>query len=300
MKLKILFTLLTLCFINAAVFAQTTENKILVQGNPPLTSETIDKSADFFQWALGGNFAADELNEYEQILIRIWKANETASIKVIGEIVQMRDKLVGHDPEKLKTLVPEVQNGLLKELRAQPNDGLSIVLLKMYNRAQNLDVKQGGNLQRPEPPNNNEISAFVGEWEESHVGNTDLPTGTGGSYQSTDHTKNILRFFPDGTYRSAYVNQSKGFGCTFYSYFGGTGVFKFNSGLLYLNEEKRRAISNSNCDALKNYDKEVKAGNYVYPLQMGQDENGLKIVLMIKEKPRTFYKVQGKGFLGDN
>jgi hypothetical protein len=299
MKRTIFFAILIFSFLTAIVSAQTNEQEILVQGNPPLKEETIDKSADFFQWALGGNFTAQELDEYRQQLIRIWKENDSGAIKVTGEIVAMRDKLVNAPPEKLKTLISDLQNGLLKELRAQPNDGLSIVLLKMYNRSHKLDVKQGGNLPKPQIPNN-DISAFIGEWEESHVGNTNLPTGTGSSYQSSDHGKNIIRFFPDGSYRSAYVTQSKGFGCTFYSYQGGHGAFKFDSGTLYLNEQTRRAIKENSCAALDNYDKEVKAGNYAYPFQIGQDEKGLKIVLMVNGKPHAFYKVQGKGFLGDN
>ena len=299
MKRTIISAILALCFINAAVLAQTGGQEILVPGNPDLTSETVDKSADFFQWALGGNFTAEELDEYRQQLVRIWREKDTGAIKVTGEIVAMRDKLVDVEPEKLKTSISNLQNGLLKELRAQPNDGLSVVLLKMYNRAHSLDVKQGGNLPKPQIPDN-DISAFIGEWEESHVGNTNLPTGTGGSYQSSDHGKNILRFFPDGTYRSAYVTQSKGFGCTFYSYQGAHGAFKFDSGTLYLNEQTRRAIKENSCAALDNYDKEVKAGNYAYPFQIGQDEKGLKIVLMVNGKPHIFYKVQGKGFLGDN
>jgi hypothetical protein len=67
-----------------------------------------------------------------------------------------------------------------------------------------------------------------------------------------------------------------------------------------LNEQTRRAIKENSCAALENYDKEVKAGNYAYPFQIGQDEKGLKIVLMVNGKPHAFYKVQGKGFLGDN
>jgi hypothetical protein len=33
-----------------------------------LTQETVDKSADFFQWALGGNFTAQEMDEYRSSL----------------------------------------------------------------------------------------------------------------------------------------------------------------------------------------------------------------------------------------
>jgi hypothetical protein len=83
--------------------AQTNEQKILVPGNPPLTQETVDKSADFFQWALGGNFTAEELDEYRQQLIRIWREKDTGAINVTGEVVAMRDKLVNVEPEKLKT-----------------------------------------------------------------------------------------------------------------------------------------------------------------------------------------------------
>jgi len=301
MKQTIISAILALCFINAAVFAQTNEREILVSGNPALTSEMVDKSADFFQWALGGNFTAEELNEYRQHLVRIWKQNDAGSIKVFGEIVTMRDRLVGYAPEKLKTLIPQIQGGLLKELRAQPNDGLSIVLLKMYDRSRNLDVKQGGNLPPSTHAINNTVdgSAFVGEWEESYAGNSDHSTGSGGTFRSSDHAKNIIRFYSDGIYKSAFINQSKIYdGCKITISYIGAGVFSFDANTLHLNERTRREISNS-CMPMDNYDKEIKTGNYTYPWQLGRDERGLKLVLMVNGKAHVFYKIEGKGLFGE-
>jgi hypothetical protein len=301
MKQTIISAILALCFINAAVFAQTGGQEILVPGNPALTIETVDKSADFFQWALGGNFTAEELNEYRQHLVSIWKQNDAGSIKVVSEIVTMRDKLVGYPPEKLKTLIPQVQGGLLKELRVQPNDGLSIVLLKMYNRNQSLDVKQGGNLPPSQGTNDTaDISAFVGEWEESYAGNSDHSTGSGGgSFRSSDHAKNIVRFYADGSYKSAFINQSRIMDyCKVTLSYIGIGAFSFDANTLHMNERSRREVSSS-CMPMDNYDKEIKAGNYAYPWQIGRDEKGLKLVLTVNGKAHVFYKIEGKGLFGE-
>jgi hypothetical protein len=300
MKQTIISAILALCFMNAAVFAQTGGQKILVPGNPALTNETVDKSADFFQWALGGNFTAEEFNEYRQHLVRVWKQNDSGSIKVIGEIAAMRDKLVGYEPEKLKTLIPQLQTGLLKELRAQLNDPLSIVLLKMYDRSRNLDVKQDGNLPAPSQATNNtvDISQFVGEWEENYGGNSNHSTGSGsGTVRSSDQAKYIVRFYSDGTYKSAFINRSIVADCNFTISYIGVGVSRFDANTLYMNEQTRREISSS-CFPTDNYDKETKAGNYAYPWQIGRDENGLKLVLTVNGKPHVFYKIEGKGVFG--
>jgi hypothetical protein len=95
MKRTIFFAIITFCFWVNSNLAQTTENKILVAGNPSLTGETVDKSADFFQWALDGNFTAEELDDYQRYLVKIWKENDSNSIKVIGDIVACAIKWYG-------------------------------------------------------------------------------------------------------------------------------------------------------------------------------------------------------------
>lgn len=298
MKNTIIFAILTLFFIGAEVFPQTGAEDVLVSGNPPLKRETIDKSADFFQWALGGNFSAEESAEYRRQLIRIWEEKDTASINVIGEIVSMRDKLVNVPPEKLKTLVPDLQSGLLKELRAQPNDGLSRVLLKMYERNRG-GVKPDINQAPPAIGNGADLSALVGEWEENYSGNSDFSTGTnGGAVRSSDRAKNIVRFYPDGSYKSAFINESRVMdNCRVSMVYVGVGVFSFDATTLHLNEKTRRQTSRS-CFPLDNYEKDLPAGNYHYPWQLGRDEKGLRLVLTVDGKPHVFYRVEGAGVFG--
>ena len=61
MKQTFIFAILIFCFFTTGqLSAQTADNRILVAGNPALTGETIDKSGDFFQWVLGGNFTSDK------------------------------------------------------------------------------------------------------------------------------------------------------------------------------------------------------------------------------------------------
>jgi hypothetical protein len=303
MKRTFFLAILIFSFLTAIVSAQTDEQQILVPGNPPLKQETIDKSADFFQWVLGGNFTAPELEEYRQQLIRIWREKDTGAINVTGEIAAMRDKLVNVEPEKLKTLVPDLQNGLLKLLRAQPNDGLSVVLLKTYDRIHNLNVKQGGNLPPQQSQSNNNTvdkRALIGEWEENYAGNSDHSTGTGGSVRSSDRAKNIIRFYQDGSYKSAFITQSSfNDSCKFTTSYFGEGVFSFDANTLYLNEKTRRETSRS-CLPLDNYDKELQPGNYKYPWQLGRDEKGANLVLVVNGKPHVFYKVEGVGLFGND
>jgi hypothetical protein len=214
----------------------------------------------------------------------------------------MRDKMVRVEPEKLKTLLPQVQSGLLKELRAQPNDGLSIVLLKMYDRSHNHSAKQDGNFTVSQQGGDEfaENKALIGEWEESYAGKSDHSAGaSGGSVRSSNHAKNIIRFYADGTYKSVFINQSRisGFDCQVSVSYLGTGVFNFDRNTLHLNEKTRTETSRS-CLPLDNYEKQLTPGNYRYPWQLGRDEKGLNLVLTVSGKPHVFYKVEGEGIFG--
>jgi hypothetical protein len=287
MRRTFLFAILIFYFFTTNnSLAQTTANSLLVDGNPPLTRDTVTKSADFFQWAMGGNFTAGEQAEYERHLIRVWREKDEGSIRVIGEIVVMRDKLVGQPPEKLKPLVEQIQSGLLKELRAQPNDGLAQVLLKMYDRTHDSSSQSAG--------------ALVGEWEESYSGNSDHSTGAGTTpFRSSDHAKNIVRFYADGSYKSAFINQSRFSDvCKITVSYVGEGIFSLDGNTLRLKERTRRETSRS-CWPTDNYDKELQPGNYDYPWQLERDEKGLKLILVVNGKPHVFYKIEGAGVFGD-
>jgi hypothetical protein len=180
--------------------------------------------------------------------------------------------------------------------------GLSIVLLKMYDRSHNQKVKRGGNLPRQQTNGNNiaDNNALMGEWEESYAGNSDHSTGSnGGVFRSSDHAKNIVRFYPDGSYKSAFINQSKIYdGCKITVSYVGIGVFSLEANMLHMNEKTRRETSRS-CLPLDNYDKDLQPGNYRYQWQLGRDENGLKLVLIVDGKPHVFYKVEGNGIFGE-
>ena len=76
------------------------------------------------------------------------------------------------------------------------------------------------------------------------------------------------------------------------------GGFSFDANTLHMNERTRREVSSS-CMPTDNYDKEIKAGNYTYPWQLGRDERGLKLVLTVNGKAHVFYKIEGKGLFGE-
>ena len=150
MKHTIFFAILTFSFLVTSIFAQTTDDKVLAQGNPALTQTMIDKSREVFEFTFGGALNESEKQIYQNHLIKQWKGNDTETIKSIQNLVDFYDKVAGLSKEKLIEVQTQLREPLVKDLRNQANtEPLAKMLIGAFDRIQGLNVKQGGNLPAP-------------------------------------------------------------------------------------------------------------------------------------------------------
>jgi hypothetical protein len=317
MKRTIFFAILTFSFLVTSIFAQTINDKVLVQGNPALTHTMIDKSREVFEFTFGGALNESEKQIYQNHLIKQWKDNDTETIKSIRDLVDFYDKAAGLSKEKLIEVQKQLREPLVKDLRDQANtDSLAKMLIGAYDRIQGLNVKQGGNLPVPngvrqqgdvQPPNGginvrggSIPKELLGEWVKSSTSNLLITNpGIGGGYGSPNGEKEIFHFYADGTYEAAYyVQSSMSYGCTMTVYMAATGGYRVQGNTLHLTEKTNRTISKDTCIARYNYEKDNKPGVRAYPAQLERDEYGIKLVLTMNDGKHNFYFNTGKSFLG--
>ena len=307
MKRTIFLAILTFGLLTVSALAQTTNDKVLAQGNPPLTQGMVDKSREVFEFAFGGTLTEKEKQSFQDYLIAHWESSNTETIKATQELVGFYDKAAGLTKEKLVEIQAQLRDPLVRDLRnSADRDPFAKMLVGAYDRIRGLNAKQGGDLQ-PAPQDARQAGAaggsipkeILGEWVKSNTSNMTITNPGTGAFAPPSGEKIILHFYHDGTYKGAYfVQSSMSVGCTMTVYMPSTGVYRVEGNKLHLTEKSSRTISKDTCVARFNYEKDNKPGVYAYPAQLARDEYGTKLVLTMSDGNHDFYFNTGQSLLG--
>src|SRR5450432_2763260 len=71
----------------------------LVAGEPALTQDMVDHTADFLEWALDLQMTSAQRDEAKQILVKSWQQKDRAAIASVGQILEVRSKLLAASPD---------------------------------------------------------------------------------------------------------------------------------------------------------------------------------------------------------
>src|SRR5215207_8994124 len=93
--------------------AQEPARGALVQGEPPLTTRTVDEVAGFFGWLFETPFTPPQRRELERVLIAVWRAGDRKEIEGAVSFGGFNARLEAASPEKRAAVMPEV----LKQMR---------------------------------------------------------------------------------------------------------------------------------------------------------------------------------------
>lgn len=108
------------------------QNKVIVQGNPPLTESMIAKIIILLEWSLDIKFSEEQKIEIIQDAINNWKTNNQEAIKAVVEISNLVDdirKVSAEDRNKAKVII---KADILKGLHTDRNDKVSQMVLQVY------------------------------------------------------------------------------------------------------------------------------------------------------------------------
>ena len=82
-----------LCCATTSAFAQTSDPKILVDGNPPLTVEMASDYQHFMQWALRTPMTAAQQARIQNYLVTSWKQGNLREITRTVDLLALRDRI---------------------------------------------------------------------------------------------------------------------------------------------------------------------------------------------------------------
>ena len=305
MKRIILLAILTVSFLAITVSAQNANDQVLVDGNPALTQNMVNLSRDVFEFTFGAAMTDDERAFYQSELIKEWRAKDAGTIQAVQDLISLQTKAANLNHEQIQALQKELRSSLINELRAQVDkDALAKMLVNAYDRIQGLNVKQGGDLppqnnvrQQNQPATSGTVPReILGEWIESHVSGSMRSNGV--NWSTPNGEKVIIRFYPDGTYKSIYhVQSSMSINCAMIVDIFSNGVYSVGENTLNLHEKYNHTSSKDSCVARYNYERDNQPKNYAYPAYIEPSENGTRLVLTMNDGKHHFYLNTGKSFI---
>ena len=111
------------------------ENKIIVQGNPPLTESMVAKTIILLEWSLDIKLSGEQKIEIIQDAVNDWKTNNQEAMNTVVEIANLVDNLRKASAEDRNKAKDIIQADILKGLRADQGDKVSQMVLQVYEAA---------------------------------------------------------------------------------------------------------------------------------------------------------------------
>lgn len=178
-------------------------DRVLFAGEPALKQSEVDRLIEFYEWAFGTRFSADERARYQAFVIEGFRQDAAESRKATDSLIAAFAKILTKDDATRQKMRRTFNEDFGKDLRAANDEG-SRLLLGIYERGQSGggqemsadDTADTGNI-RSSSANGAGSSNLVGKWLRSTgAGRGDDGTGKTTYTSGTNFT---FEFFADGT-----------------------------------------------------------------------------------------------------
>lgn len=122
-----------------AANAQNPGDRVLVEGNPPLTRGMADDLIKFFEWALEGKFTKIQRSTMSQLVIKQWQ-HKARSIKDTLALMMVPKMVEKMDPMEEMTARLQFKAKLVKLTKKRPPNALTILLKDVYEAGKKGDI----------------------------------------------------------------------------------------------------------------------------------------------------------------
>jgi hypothetical protein len=135
-----IFLIFNLGVSQTTVHAQE-RDVVLVEGNPPLTQLMVDKGAGLLQWSLEIKLSSEQKSMLQTVMVRVWKEKNAKEMQSILEMVEIHDKVIRMSEAERNNVRGQLQAAILKNLRNDPDDEMSRMLVSAYDAARSANSK---------------------------------------------------------------------------------------------------------------------------------------------------------------
>ena len=130
MRTRMLFVgVLAVLAAAGLAFAQS---PVLVNGQPPLTEETVGRFTEFFEWAFDVHLTNDQSQVLRKYAIDSWTQKKKSDMDDIVSVVQQQIDLAKLPADQRRYVRVKIEPELLDQMRKQPNEPMARWALAVY------------------------------------------------------------------------------------------------------------------------------------------------------------------------
>lgn len=270
--------------------------RVVVPGNPPLTSEMVSKTAGFYEWALDVRFTPAQQDEYERMLAHDWP--DGSKRKSTLSLLQNVDKLAGLPEDRRRQMQGQVQNMLLESFRKEEAQDASVRwMMAIYTAAHPAVVATTPTTPAPatapQPGQSSPASGagapaavavegkqLVGKWRATKGSAVQYVDSATGSWAPTNGSSFAYEFHPDGTFSFSGLMQVTMYSCSTQIFRTETGKWSFQGGdRLTIDTTGGTFKARQTCGANKYIEKPAELGKHEYSVHFEPNPNGAVLVM---------------------
>lgn len=278
-----LLALLLLTPFNSA--AAQRRAQVLAEGQPPLTTETVEDVAQFFGWLFETGFSAAERRELERVLVATWRADDRKEIEAAGQFRELNAKLKTISAEKSAELRAALLPDVLKGARAEATD-FSRLLLSVYESraergAPTAAAASGG-----------DAAALVGAWRSSELGMISYQNTITGASRPGRGTTMQYKFLPGGRFEYNGYMESTMYNCTTTLFNPVAGTYSVAGNRLTIVPKTSKWQQTNNCASSMNKTQPGKLDPETYTFRFSEEQGGRRLCLTSSKGNEVCYRAE--------
>ncbi|HEX8195799.1 MAG TPA: hypothetical protein VF571_06270 [Pyrinomonadaceae bacterium] len=221
MKNIFLLAFIAILSFASAAFGQT-RDRVLAQGNPPLTESIVSRVQGVFEWTFNANFDERQSAEFRRILVGYWQQKSQGDMQSVLGYMKVAEMIAQVPNEQADAARAKLQPVIFEAIQKQPNDPMARLLASVYEKSQSANsnsdsFRESATAQFNAPVGNgrHNSSQLIGTWLlRKGSGSGYVNPNTGVTTSGPNATIHSYTFYADGRFEYALMMQSSLYNCT--------------------------------------------------------------------------------------
>ncbi|HEX8286005.1 MAG TPA: hypothetical protein VF588_21785 [Pyrinomonadaceae bacterium] len=264
---------------------------VLAEGEPPLTSATVDDVAEFFGWLFETRFTPAQRRELERVLVATWRDGDRKEIEAARQFGALNVKLLTVAREKHAELRAAVLPDLLKNARAEATD-FSRLLLSVYESGARA---RAGGADTAAASSGDEAGggdSLLGAWRSSEIGMIGYQNSVTGATRPGRGTTMQYRFLPGGRYEYNGYLETTMYNCTTTLFNPAAGTYRVEGDRLTLVPKTSKWQQRNNCASSMNKELPGKLDPETYTFRFSNEAGGRRLCLANAKGGEVCYRAE--------
>ena len=286
LSLAVLLLLLVTPFGSAAAQSGA-RGAVLAEGQPPLTTETVNDVAELFGWLFEARFTPAQRRELERVLVATWRANDRKEIEAAAQFREFNAKLRTVSAEKSAVLRAAVLPDLLQNARAEATD-FSRLLLSVYESRGGVEPAA----QTETAASGGDAASVLGSWRSSELGMISYQNSVTGASRPGRGTTMQYKFLPGGRFEYNGYMETTMYNCTTTLFNPVAGSYRVEGDRLTIVPKTSKWQQTNNCAASMNKTLPGKFDPETYTFRFSNEQGGRRLCLTSSKGNEVCYRAE--------